>query len=632
MEENQKKSIWARAAIAIWNILPDGIKKIKPVMRTLGSIALGGTVALGGASITEASNSDIMAVARDNNKVASDVVKEQATNPLDLKTASININDLQASADSRSSFEKSVSDAMKVARAADSARDVVNSALNLGNSANLETAVKNAEKVFNQAQESEKLASQLLAKSSVEKAQTENNKEVVAETKADKDNKEEIEENQSFEDNVESQPIDNSIESLDPEIINRIKADNAHFNSIKVNPYDLEDDLSNKRVDLNLAASQLKYQMKQMKLSGNYDKIAYEELNSQYEEIIAEYNAAGEQLQQLAKRRRADEQKVKDGLIEEHDAFRAEVLTDSPEYQAREFTPEQLQELIAFRNLDPNLEPGVKIHILSDGLTDIKVAIDGLKKNGYDVGELVQIYNEVLVQRYELAKEALEHPDDPQYDLRAPIPEDAYPKAEVYETTVQSKEERVEKSAQEEENIEQLAPDRVSINDMGNLIGFDAALEAELAKEQEKATISNNPYPKYEAKKETYKRKHIRNPEYTHEKDDERRYSVDEMLNLNDFDVLLEQEIEREAAKATVANTSSEKVKKDKSDSDRVSINDMGKLHDFDAALDAEVAKIEKENFNARIKVDVKNNENKIKFDDLKKEDTINKYIEDEER
>ena len=276
MEENQKKSIWARAAIAIWNILPDGIKKIKPVMRTLGSIALGGTVALGGASITEASNSDIMAVARDNNKVASDVVKEQATNPLDLKTASININDLQASADSRSSFEKSVSDAMKVARAADSARDVVNSALNLGNSANLETAVKNAEKVFNQAQESEKLASQLLAKSSVEKAQTENNKEVVAETKADKDNKEEIEENQSFEDNVESQPIDNSIESLDPEIINRIKADNAHFNSIKVNPYDLEDDLSNKRVDLNLAASQLKYQMKQMKLSGNYDKISYE--------------------------------------------------------------------------------------------------------------------------------------------------------------------------------------------------------------------------------------------------------------------------------------------------------------------------------------------------------------------
>lgn len=102
------------------------------------------------------------------------------------------------------------------------------------------------------------------------------------------------------------------------------------------------------------------------------------------------------------------------------------------------------------------------------------------------------------------------------------------------------------------------------------------------AKIQELQAIKNrkSPYSQYETKQETYKRKRIINPEYVQQMQNEEKNE--------------ENTLDEETNKETVES--------------------------------------QKEAFNARIKVDMNQNKNKITFESAKEENIINDYIRDEER
>lgn len=436
--ENEKKS-W-------WKSFKSFIKKILPGKKA--AVTLGIAASAMGANMDKANASDYI-VERIDDKAVTDVANELNVNPVDLKNLTVDASQLEQRIDTRSDLEKA-SDAIKdIKSGVNSVENVWSSVTNLGNSSSIKSTVNNAERVVNNVNKSQDTLSQLLSKPSVKETKTEEVKSEKVEVENEKT------------DSVVSEKSSSSKEVKHEDKV-QVKSDvdkvlaNSHFDTVKENPYDIEDALSSEIVDLNLKLSKARY-------DGNF------ELAKQLEEQIELKRAQRIELTEL---RRSE-------------GITSDVLEHSPEYQQREYTPERVEKLTAFTKLSPNWTTGEKISVLSSGIIDLKVAITGCIKNGdiETANKLIRVHNEALKQRYELSKTAHEEQGNPEYDLHMPENYDRY-NIRNHSSKVQDT-----KQVEKEEKKSKYSPSKLEGIDVEDIFGnIDLASAATASK----ANIATN--------------------------------------------------------------------------------------------------------------------------------------------
>ena len=377
--ENEKKS-W-------WKSFKSFIKKILPGKKA--AVTLGIAASAMGANMDKANASDYI-VERIDDKAVTDVANELNVNPVDLKNLTVDASQLEQRIDARSDWEKARDAVQDVQTGVNSVENVFGAINNLGRSSSINSTINNAERVVDNFNKGQDTLSQLLSKPSVK------------ETKSEKVKTENVENEKSDSLIVERTVPEKKVEKTDKvqEMSDVDKVlQNSHFDTVKQNPYDIEDALSSEIVDLNLKLSKARY-------DGNF------ELAKQLEEQIELKRA----------------QRIELTNLRREEGITSDRLEHAPESMQRDYTPERVEKLVAFTNLSPNWTTGEKIAVLSSGIVDLKVAIDGCIKNGdiETANKLIKVHNEALKERYALSKMAHEEQGNPEYDLHMPENYDRY--------------------------------------------------------------------------------------------------------------------------------------------------------------------------------------------------------------
>ena len=540
-----------------------------------------------------------------NNTITTGINQEMAANPVNLNTNTVYAQDLQKQANKRSDIEnlaRAVNYANQVSRGVHSVEDLYGAVTNFGNSTNIDSVLYNTQNVLYRASEGEKVLSPILSKPGVKTDVTQNQTATVTQTQKVENNKNVAQPKvsnkkakvQNSNTKVTTQDTNKKVETKDTNkkvktqdsnkkyentqatkkvektsVSHNLNIDKAYFDNIKYNPIDREDILSNKILKIDVAAGTINAQLRTMRTEGN-------DGTKDYAELLAKYNSLRAESDKLrAERIKLTEQRRNEGI-------NSTIEKDSAEYKSRTITAEKFEDLTAFRKLPSNITAGEKIAILSDGLTDIKLAIDGCKKNGdsHTAGELVKIYNEVLVQRYELAKEAHEHPNDPAYNL-------SYPKYDVKKTTVK-------------QTSDKKSSNKININDVAKNENFSSSLEQFVKDNKKKEVSINESYKKLEMNKKA-----------------SNKININDIAKNENFSSSLEQFVKDNKKKEVSINESYKKLETDKKAPDKVNINDVAKNENFSSSLEQFVQNDEKKN--------VSINESYKKLDtDKKKSDKIN--------
>lgn len=411
--DNEKKSLWTR--------FKSFIKKVMPGKKTL---AIGAAAAsMMAANIDKADAAELRVDLNEGNRTV-DTVKENATsNPLRVSlsdsqnpTVTVEKSSLERFADNVKATKNTIN---TVKNGVGSIEQVASSIGNLGKSTNIgnvisntENTVRKTENATQKVNESEQAVSQLLKVNQARKKMLEDKGYTDGAKTLQKniDNlqaKIQVTENQET---VEKATTSNT-EKVKPTVDNS-KLERNEFSHIKFNPFDKEDELSNKIVNLKGQASQAKY---------NNDMELYNQLTSEIKTLEAE-------------RIKITEARINNGVI-------PDVADNSTEFQSRDVSPEKFEKLTAFTNLSPEWTSGKKLAVLSNGLTDLKLAISDCKKNGDQITaqKLVEVYNKAMVQRYELAVEASKNPNSPANELKMPDSYHTYIAKTVHSKTTKTK-------------------------------------------------------------------------------------------------------------------------------------------------------------------------------------------------
>lgn len=428
--ENEKKS-W-------WKSFKSFIKKILPGKKAAVTLGIAATAM--GANMDKANASDYI-VERTDGKAITDVAHELNVNPVDLKNLTVDANQLEQRIDTRSDLEKASDTLKNVNTGVRSVENVWSSVNNLGKSSSIKSTVNNAQRVVDNVNKGQDTLSQLLSKPSVKETKTEEVKTEKAEVENQKADTT-IAKDTSSAKEVKQADKSKVISDTDKVLAN------SHFDSIKQNPYDMEDALSSEIVDLNLKLSKARY-------DGNFE--------------------LAKQLEKQLEAKRA--QRIELTELRRSEGIKADVLEHSPEYQDREYTPERVERLTAFTKLSPNWTSGEKLAVLSSGIVDLKVAIDGCIKNGdvQTANKLIRVHNEALKQRYELAKMAHEEQGNSEFDVHMPKNYDRYGLKN------RSSQETVSKTEKEEKT--KYSPSKVEGIDVEDIFG-DIDLAAAVANAQ----------------------------------------------------------------------------------------------------------------------------------------------------
>ena len=420
--DNEKKSLWTR--------FKSFIKKVMPGKKTL---AIGAAAAsMMAANIDKADAAELRVDLNEGNRTV-DTVKENATsNPLRVSlsdsqnpTVTVEKSSLERFADNVKATKSTIS---TVRNGIGSIENVASSIENLGKSSNIGNVISNTENTVRRTEtatqkvnESEQAVSQLLKVNQARKKMLEDKGYTDGAKTVQKnidnlqakvsDNKEIVEKVDTSK--VETQKIENTAKTEKvKQTVDNSKVERNEFSHIKFNPFDKENALSNKIVDLKVQASQAKY---------NNDMELYNQLTSEIKSLEAE-------------RIKMTEARINDGVI-------PDVADDSSEFQSRDVSPEKFEKLTAFTNLSPEWTSGEKLAVLSNGLTDLKLAISDCKKNGDQITaqKLVEVYNKAMVQRYELAVEASKNPSSPANELKMPDSYHSYIARTVHSKTTKTK-------------------------------------------------------------------------------------------------------------------------------------------------------------------------------------------------
>ena len=420
--DNEKKSLWTR--------FKSFIKKVMPGKKTL---AIGAAAAsMMAANIDKADAAELRVDLNEGNRTV-DTVKENATsNPLRVSlsdsqnpTVTVEKSSLERFADSVKATKNTIN---TVRNGIGSIENVASSIENLGKSSNIGNVISNTENTVRRTEtatqkvnESEQAVSQLLKVNQARKKMLEDKGYTDGAKTVQKnidnlqakvsDNKEIVEKVDTSK--VETQKIENTAKTEKvKQTVDNSKVERNEFSHIKFNPFDKENALSNKIVDLKVQASQAKY---------NNDMELYNQLTSEIKSLEAE-------------RIKMTEARINDGVI-------PDVADDSSEFQSRDVSPEKFEKLTAFTNLSPEWTSGEKLAVLSNGLTDLKLAISDCKKNGDQITaqKLVEVYNKAMVQRYELAVEASKNPSSPANELKMPDSYHSYIARTVHSKTTKTK-------------------------------------------------------------------------------------------------------------------------------------------------------------------------------------------------
>lgn len=558
--ENEKKS-W-------WKSFKSFIKKILPGKKAAVTLGIAATAM--GANMDKANASDYI-VERTDGKAITDVAHELNVNPVDLKNLTVDANQLEQRIDARSDLEKASDTLKNVNTGVHSVENVWSSVNNLGKSSSIKSTVNNAQRVVDNVNKGQDTLSQLLSKPSVKETKTE-------EVKTEKTE-------------VENQKADTTITqdtSSAKEVKQADKAKvisdtdkvlaNSHFDSIKQNPYDMEDALSSEIVDLNLKLSKARY-------DGNFE--------------------LAKQLEKQLEAKRA--QRIELTELRRSEGIKADVLEHSPEYQDREYTPERVERLTAFTKLSPNWTSGEKLAVLSSGIVDLKVAIDGCIKNGdvQTANKLIRVHNEALKQRYELAKIAHEEQGNSEFDVHMPKNYDRYGLKN------RSSQETVSKTEKEEKS--KYSPSKVEGIDVEDIFG-DIDLAAAVANAQvaqatqqdldasklsdvsvgQMGILEEDEMPKEAPKKEELDYEKLSN------------VSAGQMGIWNELEEMLDNEINK-----TSSATSTDNKKE-------VTVEEKAEKQDVKQAVSKDTKTVD----------NYKSNEEKINIDDLFKHINLNEFIE----
>lgn len=420
--DNEKKSLWTR--------FKSFIKKVMPGKKTL---AIGAAAAsMMAANIDKADAAELRVDLNEGNRTV-DTVKENATsNPLRVSlsdsqnpTVTVEKSSLERFADNVKATKNTIN---TVRNGIGSIENVASSIENLGKSSNIGNVISNTENTIRRTEtatqkvnESEQAVSQLLQVNQARKKMLEDKGYTDGAKTLQKnidnlqakvsDNKEIVEKVDTSK--VETQKIENTAKTEKvKQTVDNSKVERNEFSHIKFNPFDKENALSNKIVDLKVQASQAKY---------NNDMELYNQLTSEIKSLEAE-------------RIKMTEARINDGVI-------PDVADDSSEFQSRDVSPEKFEKLTAFTNLSPEWTSGEKLAVLSNGLTDLKLAISDCKKNGDQITaqKLVEVYNKAMVQRYELAVEASKNPSSPANELKMPDSYHSYIARTVHSKTTKTK-------------------------------------------------------------------------------------------------------------------------------------------------------------------------------------------------
>lgn len=558
--ENEKKS-W-------WKSFKSFIKKILPGKKAAVTLGIAATAM--GANMDKANASDYI-VERTDGKAITDVAHELNVNPVDLKNLTVDANQLEQRIDTRSDLEKASDTLKNVNTGVRSVENVWSSVNNLGKSSSIKSTVNNAQRVVDNVNKGQDTLSQLLSKPSVKETKTE-------EVKTEKTE-------------VENQKADTTITqdtSSAKEVKQADKAKvisdtdkvlaNSHFDSIKQNPYDMEDALSSEIVDLNLKLSKARY-------DGNFE--------------------LAKQLEKQLEAKRA--QRIELTELRRSEGITADVLEHSPEYQDREYTPERVERLTAFTKLSPNWTSGEKLAVLSSGIVDLKVAIDGCIKNGdvQTANKLIRVHNEALKQRYELAKMAHEEQGNSEFDVHMPKNYDRYGLKN------RSSQETVSKTEKEEKT--KYSPSKVEGIDVEDIFG-DIDLAAAVANAQvaqatqqdldasklsdvsvgQMGILEEDEMPKEAPKKEELDYEKLSN------------VSAGQMGIWNELEEMLDNEINK-----TSSATSTDNKKE-------VTVEEKAEKQEVKQAVSKDTKTVD----------NYKSNEEKINIDDLFKHINLNEFIE----
>lgn len=403
--DNEKKSLWTR--------FKSFIKKVMPGKKTL---AIGAAAAsMMAANIDKADAAELRVDLNEGNRTV-DTVKENATsNPLRVSlsdsqnpTVTVEKSSLERFADNVKATKSTIN---TVRNGIGSIENVASSIENLGKSSNIGNVISNTENTVRRTEtatqkvnESEQAVSQLLKVNQARKKMLEDKGYTDGAKTLQKNidnlqSKIQVTEKQETVEKTntakfENQKVENTAKTEKiKQTVDNSKVEKNEFSHIKFNPFDKEDELSNKIVDLKVQASQAKY---------NNDMELYNQLTSEIKTLEAE-------------RIKMTEARINDGVI-------PDVADDSAEFQSRDVSPEKFEKLTAFTNLSPEWTSGEKLAVLSNGLTDLKLAISDCQKNGDQITaqKLVEVYNKAMVQRYELAVEASKNPSSPANELKMP--------------------------------------------------------------------------------------------------------------------------------------------------------------------------------------------------------------------
>ena len=425
--ENEKKS-W-------WKSFKSFIKKILPGKKA--AVTLGIAASAMGANMDKANASDYI-VERIDDKAVTDVANELNVNPVDLKNLTVDASQLEQRIDARSDWEKARDAVQDVQTGVNSVENVFGAINNLGRSSSINSTIHNAERVVDNFNKGQDTLSQLLSKPSVK------------ETKSEEVKTEKVESEKSDSVIVERTVPEKKVEKTDKvqEMSDVDKVlPNLHYDKIKQNLYDIEDALSNEIVDLNLKLSKARY-------DGNF------ELAKQLEEQIELKRA----------------QRIELTNLRREEGITSDRLEYAPESMQRDYTPERVEKLVAFTNLSPNWTTGEKIAVLSSGIVDLKVAIDGCIKNGdiETANKLIKVHNEALKERYALSKMAHEEQGNPEYDLHMPENYDRY--------GIKNSSSKEQVATQKEDKDTKYSPSKVEGIDVEDIFGnIDLAAAATTA-------------------------------------------------------------------------------------------------------------------------------------------------------
>lgn len=558
--ENEKKS-W-------WKSFKSFIKKILPGKKAAVTLGIAATAM--GANMDKANASDYI-VERTDGKAITDVAHELNVNPVDLKNLTVDANQLEQRIDARSDLEKASDTLKNVNTGVRSVENVWSSVNNLGKSSSIKSTVNNAQRVVDNVNKGQDTLSQLLSKPSVKETKTEEVKTEKTEVETQKADTT-IAKDTSSAKEVKQADKSKVISDTDKVLAN------SHFDSIKQNPYDMEDALSSEIVDLNLKLSKARY-------DGNFE--------------------LAKQLEKQLEAKRA--QRIELTELRRSEGIKADVLEHSPEYQDREYTPERVERLTAFTKLSPNWTSGEKLAVLSSGIVDLKVAIDGCIKNGdvQTANKLIRVHNEALKQRYELAKMAHEEQGNSEFDVHMPKNYDRYGLKN------RSSQETVSKTEKEEKT--KYSPSKVEGIDVEDIFG-DIDLAAAVANAQvaqatqqdldasklsdvsvgQMGILEEDEMPKEAPKKEELDYEKLSN------------VSAGQMGIWNELEEMLDNEINK-----TSSATSTDNKKE-------VTVEEKAEKQEVKQAVSKDTKTVD----------NYKSNEEKINIDDLFKHINLNEFIE----